>query len=187
MTVGQVTAGVGVTSSAAASVVGQSVTLTATITPPAGAGPTGTVQFYDNGTALGPAETVSGGAATLTTSALALGSHPITAIYSGDGNFTGATTAASFPQVVNQAGTTTVVTSSANPGEVGVPITYTATVTVNGPGGGTPTGKVSFTDGGSAITGCQNLTLPASAPLFGAVPADLRDELEPFDRCHLRR
>ena len=164
VTVSRVTAGVGVTSSAAASVVGQSVTLTATITPAVGAGPTGTVQFYDNGTAIGPAESVSSGVATLTTSALALGSHPITAIYSGDGNFTGATTTASFPQMVNQAGTSTVVTSSANPGEVGVPITYTATVTVNGPGGGTPTGKVSFTDGGSAITGCQNLTLPATAP-----------------------
>ena len=141
------------------------MTITATITPPAGAGPTGTVQFYDNGTAIGPAESVSGGVATLTTSSLALGSHPITATYGGDGNFTGATTGGAFGQVVNQATTTTAVASSANPGEVGVPITYTATVTVNGPGGGTPTGKVSFTDGGSAISGCQSLTLPVTAPL----------------------
>ena len=170
VTVGQVSASVGVASSAAPSVVGQSVTLTATITPPAGAGPTGTVQFYDNGTALGPAESVSGGAATLTTSGLGLGSHPITATYGGDGNFTGVTTGVAFSQVVNQAGTTTTVTSSANPGEVGVAITYTATVTVNAPGGGTPTGKVSFTDGGSSISGCQNLTLPVTAPLFVQCP-----------------
>ena len=154
-----------VSNAANPSVVGQQISLSATVTPASGSGPTGTVQFYDSGTALGPAESVSGGVATLTTSALALGTHPITAIYSGDGNFQGSTALGTFSQGVNQAGTTTVVTSSANPGALGVPITYTATVTVNGPGGGTPTGKVSFTDGGNPISGCQNLTLPGSAPL----------------------
>ena len=52
VTVGQVTAGVGVTARPPVGV-GQSVTLTATIIPAAGAGPTGTVQFYDNGAASG--------------------------------------------------------------------------------------------------------------------------------------
>ncbi len=45
-----------------------------------------------------------------------------------------------------------------------MPITYTATVTVNGPGSGTPSGTVSFTDGGNPISGCQNLNLPGTAP-----------------------
>ena len=167
VTVGQVTAGVGVTSSAAPSVVGQSVTLTATITPAAGAGPTGTVQFYDNGAVIGPAETVSGGAATLTTAALALGSHPITAIYSGDPNFTGATTTGTFPQTVNQAGTTTTLTSSQNPSTSGQSVTFTATVAVSAPGAGTPTGTVTFYDNGTSIgTGAVGSLTPG--PGIGA-------------------
>ncbi len=104
------------------SVVGQQISLSATVTPASGSGPTGTVQFYDSGTALGPAETVSGGVATLTTSSLALGSHPITAIYSGDANFQGSTTLGTFSQVVNQAGTaTSLVTSRPIPGRWACP------------------------------------------------------------------
>ena len=165
-TVGVAQAGTSVVVSNAAnpSVVGQQISLTATVTPDSGTGPTGTVQFYDNGVALGPAETVSGGVATLTSSGLALGTHPITAVYGGDGNFTGSTTGSALDQVVNQAGTTTSLTSSANPGPLGEPITYTATVTVNGPGSGTPSGTVSFTDGGNPVLVCQSISLPATAP-----------------------
>ncbi len=59
------------------------VTFTATV--PAGA--TGTVQFYDGATLIGTG-TVSGSMAALTTSTLALGTHSIMAVYSGDANFT---------------------------------------------------------------------------------------------------
>ena len=60
------------------SVFGQTVTLTATISPvPAG----GTVTFKDGATLLGSAA-VSGGTATLHTSALAVGVHSITASFS---------------------------------------------------------------------------------------------------------
>lgn len=63
-------------------VFGASVTLTATVTPSTA---TGTVSFYDNGsaTALGTS-TVSGGVATLTTSNLSLGTNSLTATYGGD-------------------------------------------------------------------------------------------------------
>jgi hypothetical protein len=62
--------------------VGTSVTITATITPSTG---TGTVTFNDNTTGLPlGTETVSGGQAAVTTSALAAGTHNITASYSGD-------------------------------------------------------------------------------------------------------
>ena len=54
--------------------------------------------------------------------------------------------------------TATSVTSSANPAQVGTPVTYTATVSP-APGGGT----VSFTDNGSAITGCQDLPVASAA------------------------
>jgi hypothetical protein len=76
---------------------GSPITLTATV--PAEA--TGTVNFLDGTTLLGTG-TVSGGDASITTSALAPGAHTITAVYSGDANYT--STSTSFPQVI--AGTT---------------------------------------------------------------------------------
>jgi uncharacterized repeat protein (TIGR01451 family) len=76
-----------VTSSVNPSGVGQSVTFTATVTSPSGT-PTGTVQFKDNGVNLGSPIPLNGsGVAQLTTSSLTGGLHPITADYSGDGNF----------------------------------------------------------------------------------------------------
>ena len=72
-------------SSIPASCSGTAVSLTATVT---GNGPTGTVQFYDNGsTPLGAPQTLSGGQATLAAySGLAVGTHSITAKYLGDDN-----------------------------------------------------------------------------------------------------
>jgi sugar lactone lactonase YvrE len=62
-----------------------SITLTATVSFGGGV-PTGTVTFLDGTTSLG-AGTITAGVATLTTSTLAVGSHSITAVYSGDVNF----------------------------------------------------------------------------------------------------
>jgi hypothetical protein len=62
--------------------VGQSVTLTAEVSPVAA---TGTVEFLKGTTALGTA-TLSKGKATLPVSTLTAGSHTVTAIYLGDGN-----------------------------------------------------------------------------------------------------
>src|SRR5262249_8933694 len=70
---------------------GQSVMFTATITSATGATPTvsdGTVTFYDGTKLLAPADLAGRPAiATVSTAALAAGSHPITARYSGDTNF----------------------------------------------------------------------------------------------------
>jgi len=69
------------------------VTFTATVTSANGT-PTGTVVFNDGGTALSGALVLSGaGVATFSTSTLVAGTHPITAVYSGDPNFTTATSA----------------------------------------------------------------------------------------------
>ena len=62
-----------VSDASAQSVVGQTVVLTASIASPA-PGPTGTVQFADNGEPIGSGA-VSGGQATFETSSLALGGH----------------------------------------------------------------------------------------------------------------
>ena len=76
-----------VTSSPNPSNLNQSVTFTATVTSTGGT-PTGTVQFKDGGTNLGPPQPLNGsGVATFSTSSLVAGVHAITADYSGDGSF----------------------------------------------------------------------------------------------------
>ena len=77
---------VALTSSANPSDPGQDVTLTAKVTSAQGT-PAGTVTFVDGAISLG-VETLSSGAATLTTSELAVGSHWITGYYSGDSPYT---------------------------------------------------------------------------------------------------
>jgi subtilase family serine protease len=67
------------TSSTSPSLPGQAVTFAATVTSPAGA-PTGTVTFTSDVNALGTVG-LSGGQATLTTSALPVGDHTIAATY----------------------------------------------------------------------------------------------------------
>ncbi len=130
----------------AGSAFGVPQTLTATIVP-ASAGANvagGTVQFTDNGTALGAPVALAGGKATLSLPAPAPGAHLYTGVYSGDVNFGGSTSNA-VPFLVTQSATTTTVTSSGSPSVQGAAVTFTATVV--GAGGGTPTGTVSFFDG----------------------------------------
>ncbi|HET6929299.1 MAG TPA: Ig-like domain repeat protein [Candidatus Acidoferrum sp.] len=161
-----------VTSSVNPSVFGQSVTFTATISPVApGAGtPTGTVTYLDGGSPIGTGNLV-GGIATFTTSALSIGNHTITTSYGGDGNFNGSTGALTGnPQVVNKADTAQAVVSSNNPQSAGQPVTFTAVVSAVAPGSGTPTGTVTFLDGGSPfgtgilIGGVATFTTSALTP-----------------------
>ena len=95
--VNQATSTIAVTSSSTGntSTFGQSVTFTATVTPQySGTTPTGTVTFYNNGTQIGTG-TLSAGQAEFSTSSLPAGTaESITAIYSGDSNFTGSTSPA---------------------------------------------------------------------------------------------
>ena len=71
--------------------VGQAVTFTAMVTGGSGT-PTGSVTFKDGATVLGGG-TLFSGVATFGTSALAAGSHAITAVYSGDTIFAPSTSA----------------------------------------------------------------------------------------------
>ncbi len=57
--------------------------------------PTGTVTFIDGATTICSAVVVSGGNATCTPASLSVGSHPITATYSGDSNYNSASGALS--------------------------------------------------------------------------------------------
>ena len=150
-----------VTSSLNPSTVGTSVTFTATVvaTAPSGnkpaqataATPTGTVTFKDGSTTLGPG-TLSAGVATFATSALAQGTHSITAVYGGDTNYSGSTSTA-VSQVVNaatgHASTTTAIASSMNPSVYAVAVNFTATVTSTT--AGTIGGTVTFYNGSSNL------------------------------------
>jgi large repetitive protein len=152
-----------VASSADSTIVGQPVVFTVTINSSA-AGETGTVQFVDNGLMIGSG-TVSGGQATFETESLTLGAHPMTAVYEGDDDFVGSSSTNTVIQTIDQASSSTEVSSSHDPVLVGQAVAYTATVGVDAPGSGTPTGSVSFSDGGSPIPTCQGLALPPGPPL----------------------
>lgn len=102
-----------VTSSANPSTFGQSVTFTATVSSTAGT-PTGTVQFSDNGTNLGAAQTLNAArVATLATSTLTAGTHTIAATYAGTATF-----ATSNGSVTQSVGKATPVITWANPADI---------------------------------------------------------------------
>src|SRR5207245_7300220 len=122
------------------SVSGENVTFTATVTvdgPGSAAAfyPTGTVTFYDNGTAIGTgtlSTTAGVTAAALTTNLLSTASHAIAAAYtSGDANFNPSPASAPISQRVNQAAITVSVTSSVNPSVAGQGVAFLASVSAS--------------------------------------------------------
>ncbi|NBM21313.1 Ig-like domain-containing protein, partial [Streptomyces sp. GC420] len=113
--------------------------------------PTGQVTFTIDGTTT-LTGTLTGGTATVTTSDLTAGDHTVVATYvgAGDPNFT-SSTSTPLTQTVNQATTTTSVSSSPDPSVFGQPVLFTATVAPVAPGAGTPTGTVTFTIDGDVV------------------------------------
>ncbi len=104
--VGAASPGMNLVSSVNPSTYGQSVTFTATVTPPAGGViPTGSVVFSDGETLLCAAVNLVAGTsnatAICTTSTLSVGTHVITARYAGDAN--NQSSSAVVSQVVNKA------------------------------------------------------------------------------------
>jgi hypothetical protein len=86
------------------STLGQPVTLTATLSPITA---TGTVEFYDSGFKIN-SSTITNGVATFSTSTLSVGTHSITAVYSGNTTFAGSTSAA-LTQIVSNGGSGSLV------------------------------------------------------------------------------
>jgi hypothetical protein len=175
-TVNQAQTKVTLTSSANPAVWGQSVTFTAVVSAKApGAGtPTGLVTFLDGSTVLGLAalQVVNGvDKAVFSTSSLSVGSHSITAVYSGDSNFVTSTSAA-VTETINKAHTTTGLSSSNPSAPPGTTVILTAMVLPVSPGSGTPTGTVSLYDG-STLIGTVNLS-SGVATLSYTLPAHYR-------------
>jgi sugar lactone lactonase YvrE len=153
------------TSSQNPSSFGQKVIFTAMVTTGTGT-LTGTVTFYDSATVLKAGLTLLGGATSYSTSTLSVGTHTITAVYSGDStHFASVVDADStVMQVVGEA-TKTSLASSANPSVLGVSVTFTATVTTPSGGGIPLDGTVTFTDtpaGGAAAALGTPQTIGAS-------------------------
>jgi PGF-pre-PGF domain-containing protein len=117
--VSKVNTSISVNSSQNPSAFGQPVTFTATIAPVAleTVTPTGTVEFFNGSTLLGSAG-LSGTTATFSTNALGVGSNSITAVYSGDNNFSNITSPAITQTVVTKE--TPTITWS-NPADITYP------------------------------------------------------------------
>jgi hypothetical protein len=141
-----------------ASTLGSAVTFTATLAKAGtGAFPTGNVEFLRGTAVIGSgAINPATGQATLTTSALAGGSHSITVRYPGDVNYAGSTSPA-ITQTVNRPTATPTVASSSSSSTYGQSVTLTSRVTgvVNM---ATPTGTVQFYDG-TALLGTGTISL----------------------------
>jgi len=143
------------------STTGSNVTFTATIqTNFVTAGnATGLMVFKDSGTALST-NAVSGGVAAFSTNTLAVGSHSLTAEYSGGGDYLASTSAplAQVVQAVTRAATTTALSIAPSPSAVGSNVLFTATVRTNSRTAGDAGGSMVFKEGTSALG-----TAPVSA------------------------
>ena len=93
LTVNKAASSINLTSSGDTVLSTSPITFTATVSTAVGS-PTGSVRFYDGSALLGSAVTLSAGVAAYTTSSLAVGSHSVTAVYSGDSNFSAVTSTA---------------------------------------------------------------------------------------------
>jgi sugar lactone lactonase YvrE len=126
---------------------GAQVTFTAGVTTNGGS-PSGSLQFYDGTILLGTVDINALGTEVFSTSSLALGSHPITAVYIGD-TYDSAATSNIVTQVVQPATVTNLLSSSKTPTLFGEPVVFTVNLTGTG---SKPMGTVTFNDGATVLT-----------------------------------
>ncbi|HEY2017146.1 MAG TPA: Ig-like domain-containing protein, partial [Bryobacteraceae bacterium] len=157
VTAGKLAAGISMATPLATPVFGAAVTVTASLQFAGQATPTGTVAFSDGTTSLASVAVAADGRAALvfpsgTLGPLSVGTHSISAVYSGDANYQPAT-AAALSVTVGKAATAVALTS--NPLQSGQPLNLKAVVSIVSPGSATPSGAVDFANGASAIAGCS--------------------------------
>jgi hypothetical protein len=99
----------------------------------------------DDGVAIGTcaAQPITAGIATCTTTDLAVGSHPLTAVAAGTDDFN-SSTSGNLTQVVDRSGSRTELTPLDSPAKAGTSVRFGVTVTSAGDGAGTPTGLVAL-------------------------------------------
>ena len=137
---------VALASSASPATVLSAVTFTAAVTGNGGV-PTGTVTFAVDGAAVKMATLDATGKASFSDSNITVGSHAITASYSGDADDNGSVSSP-LTQAMHAIATTTSLGTGATAG----PAPQTVLIaTVVGGSGPTPTGTVTFTNGSTVI------------------------------------
>jgi hypothetical protein len=168
LTIGKASTTVALTSSNLSPFFGVPVTLTALATSSTTGTPTGTVSFYDGTTLLSTAP-ITNGSATYIPSGLAGGAHTITAVYSGDANFTTSTSSAVVETVGSSPDFTLTPTGAVMTQTVihGKVATYTFALQ---PQGGTFASQVTLTasglpDGATAVFTPATIGSGAARPL----------------------
>jgi len=152
---------ISVSASANPTTFGAATTLTATLA--SGFSASGAVTFYDGGVSLGTG-TVSGTTASIAVSNLTIGSHGISAVYSGDANNGGATST-NLTLVVGMAVPgMSLISATPSPSAFGDTVTFNLSVT----GGSSPTGTVTLFNGATSlgsgaldINGATSITVSA--------------------------
>jgi hypothetical protein len=168
------------TSSVNPSVFGQSVTFTATVAPVApGAGAaTGSVEFFNGGTSLGIGTLSSGSATSAAITNFGVGTHSITAVYSGDSSFATSTSSV-VSQVVNlgSANTPTFGPPTATAGGFTVQIsnyngafTYGGTATAGGTVAISNTGLVTVSGVAANTSSTATITTTRTGYASGSAP-----------------
>ena len=130
---------------------GQILAFTATVQGAHGS-PSGLVRFLDGTNVLGTATLTSGGTGMLSVSALAIGTHAITAVYAATPN-SASSTSPTLSEVIQPAPatTSTILFSTANPVPTGQNVTFKASVTKTLQSSQPPTGTVTFLDGNAVL------------------------------------
>ena len=129
-----------------------SVILTATIASSTAGVPTGTVKFLDGSNSLALV-TLASGTASATINNFVVGSHSITAVYSGDTTYASSTstaTALTVTAAIPTVATTTTLTASASTVLSGANVSFSVIVSPT-TGSAIPAGTVTFKDGFAAI------------------------------------
>jgi hypothetical protein len=140
------------------SVVGQNYAVTASVavSSPGAGTPTGTITVSDGTNTC----TITLPAASCNLPSTSAGAKTLTATYNGDANFNASPASSGVAHTVNKADTTATITADTpDPSVVGQNYAVTASVAANSPGGGTPTGTITVSDGTNTCT----ITLPAAS------------------------
>jgi len=174
-------------SSIAAPFAGQSITFTATVKPVAAGTPTGSVAFFDGAAPIG-SSTLTAGSASIATPLIA-GAHAISAVYAGDANFTGSTSAVLAQFVLDfnfTLGAATPASQTVVPGHavtyafnllpVGGPFTFPVTLSATGlPPGATATFTPQVITLGASPASFA-MTIQTAAPVGALRPKSLFDK-----------
>jgi hypothetical protein len=148
-----------VASSEGRPVYGQRVTLTAIVADAAAGGsvPTGLVQFFFDGSAVGDARGLdAGGRATVTTASLAAGDHVVRADFRPSGSF--AASQGETRLAVGKADTVTTLTATPRAAVAGQGVAVSVSVRAKSPGAGTPAGTIQLSERGDPIGGPERLS-----------------------------